>query len=239
MARSFTGTPDKIAMGAAAATADMTTGTVAAWVNPTSLIDNMAIVSNSGGAAQGFVFRLNSDGTLSFVTPGLDERIGTATTAVTTGTWWYVACAKSGSQTRFVRVSTLGVLAGENFAFLDTAGNGTAARIGCYNSGTDGDFFNGSIAQVGVWIPEQLSDADLLTMAFACLPSAITTADDGFWQLSPTSPGDSPEPDLSGNGYNGTVTGTTWTTHPINCGGAAVDTTTRRYQIRRSRMTSW
>lgn len=222
MARSFNGSSDLINMGAAAATADLTTGTVAAWVNASSFVLNMAIVSNCGGTAQGFIFRLGSGGQLKLVTPGLDERTGTATTQITTGTWWYVACAKSGSQTRFVRIDTGGTLAGENLAFLDTAGNGTAARIGCQNNGTSNtDFFNGSIAQVGVWIPEQLSDANLITLSQACLPSAIATADDGFWQLSPDSPGVSPEPDLSGNGYDGTVTGTTWATHPISCASGA------------------
>jgi Concanavalin A-like lectin/glucanases superfamily len=112
---------------------------------------------------------------------------------------------------------------GEGIVYVDGIASGTVSSgysgVGGGNqnfiignqSGGGSPFFNGKLAEGALW-NAVLSPNEIASLASGSLPYQIRPLSlAGYWPLYGVA---SPEPDLSGNGNNGTLTGTTYTNHP-------------------------
>jgi hypothetical protein len=209
VSRAFNGTSDKILCGTGSAL-NPAAITVLCWIYPTSFshLYQVPVDRSSVGAVNDGDYKLaikstgslavyvNQGGVLSFVDP--------ASNSLTTNAWntaGFVASAATG-----LIVYTNGVSSG-TFANSNALGTGNTQtfKIGTDSPNNVDYFVAGSIAEVAVW-SVALTSTEVTAYnngapAKTIQPSSLV----GYWPLR----GYSPEPDLSGNANNGTLTGTT------------------------------
>lgn len=168
--------------------------TLSAWIRPTALNDNVVLMIGAGAADPRAYLAVNSagPGTIGVVQDDgpTTATVSTSATA-TTGTWQHVA-GVFGLTARAV------YLRGGNKASNATALTAHTLTgplsIGRYDDGASvtGNYFDGSIAEVGVW-NVALTDDEIALLGRGYAPSLIRrSALAGYWPLRA---GASPEPD--------------------------------------------
>jgi hypothetical protein len=129
---------------------------------------------------------------------------GTGTNTLTSGIWYHLSAIFPNG------VAPTGYVNGN----LDGTGNAIFTQNGhsVTQSGTDAtNWFGGVLADVAIW-PVALSQAELSALSKGARPNTIRPPSlIGWWPLDGIQ---SPEPDLSGNVNNGTLTGTTFAAGP-------------------------
>lgn len=202
MARSFNGSTDLIDCGSSAVLIPPAI-TISCWVNPTGYPSSYAgIVCNDNGTASIVQTFLKADGTLAMYV-GSVHYDGGGVHTLSLGTWYNVICVYSNS---------IGFLTG----YVNGSFDGSVATSGALGAGT-GDLqfgceslgpsrkLNGLLADVGIW-STGLGAGEIAALAAGARPHRVRRGSlIGYWPLNGTS---SPEPDLSGNAFNGTLTGT-------------------------------
>jgi hypothetical protein len=204
MARSFNGTSDKVDCGAPPINSriDFTFSIWAlgnTWNGATKLF--MANGQIGAGSFQwigwnGSKFTTTMDGSGVF---------STATAGASTGVWYHLAATlDQASQDELLYVN--GVAQGTPqttlFVLNGNLGSNDNFKLGCgVNSNV---FLDGSLADAAVW-NAKLTAGEIASLANGARPHKIRPASlIRFWDVGLNSP----EPDLSGNVKNGTVTGT-------------------------------
>jgi hypothetical protein len=202
--RSFNGTTDKIATGNQTASNPIT---ISAWINPSAAQPTaygtvFSISNNSTAVAQ---LLLKTTGKLAtYLTVGGNSKsIDPGSVAISNNIWTHVLVVSDTSTLNLYVNGSLDTLTG--FAVAVASTSGIASGIG-EDPGTNASFFQGSIADVAFW-NVALTTAEISALAKGARPSIIRPKSlSGWWPLDGLQ---SPEPDLSGNAKNGTLTGTT------------------------------
>jgi hypothetical protein len=211
-ARTFNGTSDSISMGNDTNLNFTVPMTVAAWVNYNGISPNAPIVSFGNATAnRGWTFYAKSSSCGNGITLFLlNENGGCSGPATPTTGWAFIAVVVTASNFHYVVIPAGGALSESNEGGMPTTAL-TGANTGwigyTYNSGSQ--YFSGSIASVMVWVGSALTDSELQAAAYHG-PYAVNHALSGFWPLWGAA---SPEPDLSGNHFMGTLSGTTVANH--------------------------
>ena len=221
MSLTFTDTTtDVVDVGSPAAFDTMAVGTILTWVNPTTLANNHSYVRKRVSSTQNLSFQgSDASGNLGFfIAQSADLQVITNDTPLSTGAWhfagvhWDVGGA-TGDQAIFT--GTLSALATANSLGTQTEGtapqgNDSSASMGLGNTapGNNGSSCAADIAWVGIW-DIRLTLAQIQAQQFHPHVNANCI---GMWHLGFA--GDTGTvADLSGNGNNGTPTGTTVADH--------------------------
>ena len=183
--------------------------TMAAWIRQTNIIaQNQVIIAinDTTSNLNGWVLRsLPTSGFLS-VSYGTGT-FGTATTsvAVTAGQWNHVAavCPSSASRTAYLN----GVASTTDTTAVGGTPVPTETNIAVWQG--VGQYFNGSIAEAGIW-NVALDSAELVALAAGISPALVRPS--ALVAYYPLLGATSPEPDLM-RGQNLTVTGATASAH--------------------------
>jgi hypothetical protein len=210
MARNFNGSTDKIAFSSLGIT--NTQFTIAAWCYKTSSPSSPTVFEGSGVSASHFLFL--GQNLSSF--PGINIALGVSggrqetkcTTTFTNNVWTHIAGQfdTTTSPPTSGGIFINGVKDGSGIATVAQPGNSTyfdGPLIG--NSAIGNSPWPGNIADLAIWFT-LLTQGQITALANGARPHKIgaTPVKVYFplWGLS------SPEPDLSGNANNGTLTGT-------------------------------
>jgi hypothetical protein len=201
MGRSFNGSSDVITLPTSLGLS--TTGqTISFWVNITAGFD---------GALHGIVtLRVSGNynmiiGPFSTSPQVMDYFVNgqfavTGSTALVTGKWYNVVCCYDSTNGTTTYINGVSDGTFPNNGTLTTTL--TSASIGRDPSN---QYFNGLVADVAIW-NIALSSSNAAQLAAGYRPVDVNSANlKGWWPLSGYS---SPEPDISGNANNGTLTGT-------------------------------
>jgi hypothetical protein len=209
LARDFDGTDDKLDMGDATNLNGAFPMTVGAWVN----LDALALapfISRGSTASNGAGWYFgcgDASGNVTFGKSGVNTYDSSnADVQIATGTWSYhAAVIDNATGGTFYKVALDGTVTSQADSsvgsFSATACN--KSRIACLGRIADSNFVNGRIAELSVYVGEAFTSNEIRTLALYG-QSAVAYTPDGYWRLLGT---DDPEPDSSGNSYNGTVTG--------------------------------
>jgi hypothetical protein len=201
MARSFNGSSDHIDLSTSNTLNPTPSYSMSAWfICP--FVNAYNPVLAKGGAGNGFNLYVKSNKTLAVYSGGTSYD-GTGSQVCGTG-WNHVAVTIN--STSLVIVSYLNGVVDftSSGAFNTNDGNGTKAlEIG--GDGGGGHLYGGTIADVAVW-NAVLSSAEVIALSKGARPHTIRPLSlVAFWPLDGLQ---SPEPDLSGGVFNGTLTGT-------------------------------
>jgi hypothetical protein len=214
--RSFNGTSDFIDAGDPSALHITGAITLSAWVNNTTQpsVANGALLGrfdnlNGANTSLDYVMSFTTASKLLFAMSNSTPTffLVTGATAMSTSIWYHCLATYDGSSTIAVYVN--GVSDG-TAAASGTILNGAAHfYIGAIpNTGgspNPEDFFPGTVADAAVW-NTLLSASEITALAKGARPINIRSGSlKGWWPLDGLQ---SPEPDLSGNKNNGTLTGT-------------------------------
>lgn len=213
MARDFDGSSGYLDLGSRSALDPSFPLTVGAWIRPDTHPANGGYIFAQGRqSTSGFALATLSSTAphrLQFVKPGA-AGISATTVSLTNSVWQFVAAVVTSTNVRFIVITAAGSLSAENVAdstaFATSANDETIVGYLTASGGgaTANTRFDGRIAHLGVFIGEALTDAQVKAFAFGG-PSAVGHRPDVFlpiWGVA------SPEADLSGNAFNGTVNGT-------------------------------
>lgn len=202
MARSLNGSTDQIDAGTSGTLQPTSACTCSIWINPGTL-------SNAYNQLIGWDFChifLKSNSKLAlYVNVGGNtfNYDGTGTNTLSSNTWYHIAwTAASGvaAITGYVNGVSDGSVNGNSGALVQS-GNFTMG----WDHGTAGRNFPGKLADGAVW-STVLSASEIAALAAGIRPKDIRSSSlVGYWCLDGIN---SPEPDLSGNAKNGTLTGT-------------------------------
>jgi hypothetical protein len=209
MARAFNGGTDQITISAAPVTAYP--WTIACWLLTTSLGSDQIFfgVLDNGGANhdQFYIGFQNSSGKLF---GGATDDSGSffsliVGSAISTSVWYPVVWTGTSATNRTIYVLQGGSVVSLNDAtnIVNNTHGATTTRIGIFNSNLDP--VTGNIAECAVW-NVALTSAEATAYCQGSRAQTIrSSALKGYWPLGGIQ---SPEPDLSGNKNNGTLTGT-------------------------------
>jgi hypothetical protein len=200
-ARSFNGTSDHVNFGNI--TTSLTNTTVSLWANVTVAAAGgfgYLFSRNNSTNANFFEFGTHSGNWQFFVATvgGTSQANGTAVTA---GIWYHLALSYDSTNGSVFYVNGVSTLTGAAGGNMKTGS--TTAWIGGDPSGGGSGFANAIIADVAVW-NATLTLLEIKGLSQGMRPGAIRAP--VLW--SPVDGLQSPEADLSGNAFNGTVTGT-------------------------------
>ena len=218
-------TTDRVDIGAGSSLADLDPFTIFAWVFPTGTTANRAILGSRGqGAASVRQLRLNGSGGSS---GNLELRVTRATTSTSyitntrpmnvSNTWVCVMATfdSAASPTGRIYTGTLAALLAEATYGTSTAGAGAVSAEssashtwGNRDVGGFASAFQGRIA-CGLYLNRVLTLGEGLNLQF--FPRLLANTKN-FVLLGRNGVGT--QPDLSGNGNNGTVTGATASNGP-------------------------
>jgi hypothetical protein len=201
MARDFNGSTDQIFTSAYPVSSAAITLSV--WFNPSGNGNtyNGILIHNSTGFVQ--ILMRNTRNISWYVAANATISIDPGPTTLSIGQWYHLA---------FTYDSTNGLLTYINGASDGTvAANGNVHVIGSVGVAIGWDNINasrnvpGSIADAAEW-NIALSSSDIAKLVAGVRPPSVQFGSCvGYWPLDGYA---SPEPDLSGNGNNGTLTGT-------------------------------
>jgi hypothetical protein len=202
MARSFNGTTDLITLGTG-----FTPGgsfSLAAWsyiaVTPPGV---PATIFGSTVNTNGIQFYATFNMALSLDRYGFGNYVTTANNTLSLNTWTHVGITYDGASAKAYINGAL-----SNTGSIALAITGEPMFLGAVGSPAT-SFFNGRLADCGGW-NVVLTAAEFAALANGARPYQIRS-DIGYWPLDGLQ---SPEPDLSGNANNGTLTGTTLVAGP-------------------------
>jgi hypothetical protein len=219
MARNFDGTDDYISFGDLNIdpTSPMSMG---AWMYTNNTADTPAdsarerIISRANGTGTSYYFCLHGTHP-QFVRKGNSPTGGPLT--ITVSTWIFVAvrCQTNGANTdlNYLMYSLNGTLTTGNVQdnFNTYTGGANSTWIGRdRGGGAQDEEWDGKLAHVGVWLNDYVTDAEMKAYAFLGI-RAIGRTPDMYVPIYGTA---SSEPELGGRGFNGTVSGTTYSDHP-------------------------
>lgn len=192
MARSFNGTTDVITTGFSFVQPPFS---LAVWFNSTTVTPVQAMIGSN--IAQAVEFRLNST-VLEFVSSGIAV-IGSSSATFAANTWYRgVATYASGGGWAIYATG-----ASPSSGTMVEALTNTPLQIG--NQTNFSESWSGALADVAVW-NVVLSAAEAASLVQGARPFTIRPKSlIGYWPVDGLQ---SPEPDLSGNANNGTLTGT-------------------------------
>ncbi len=179
---------------------------MAGWLTiTTSPTSNLGVASTGNNKADGtplWLINFSAAGKLQLY-HGAGYQV-TDSAALTTNTWHHVAYTWN-SSTHLVSFYKDGVLLGSATA-ADSNYDNTNFYLGSGYNGT----LPGSLAEWTVWSVD-LTANEVAALALGGRPHRVRPASlTGYWPLWGLT---SPEPDLSGNANNGTLTGTAFATH--------------------------
>lgn len=202
MARNFSTTADCVQIGAAAIPALTFTGasfSLACWATLTGG-SGQRILLNEGGA-----YRLKLDGSSHLeLTIGSSGCVG-ATIIPANGAWYHFCGAYSAPTTTGLAYVN-GVQDGSATTVPAATSTTSPLAIGQTQATGGNSPWVGAIAEVGIW-NRVLTPAEVAALATGVpAPVAAPSGLVGYWPLHGVS---TTEPDLSGQGNNGTVSGTT------------------------------
>ena len=206
--RSFNGTTDLVNAGTAAILNPNGAGasmTGAVWIYPTSFPNAYnPVIGRSDGATHYYVLQPKSTGKMALYyidNGGVSRNYDPGNTTISTNVWSHLA---------FV-IPASGKGEGYINAVLDAqctiAGTGitTISASTCFGGDNHGAFFAGRLADAAIWNVNLLLP-ELKALANGARPWTIRPGNlVGYWPLDGLQ---SPEPDLTGNKNNGTLTGT-------------------------------
>lgn len=202
VALDFNGTTQDVDPGNETALEGQFPMTVGAWLSWDTAADG-AIVSRGRLGVSGWSFYadfISPNNELTLLKHGVRQDSSSGL-AIPTGSWVYVACVMSASNSmRFVKITPAGVVStSSNTNNANFTGTPTESGIAVNRNsgGTKISFLNGKLAHV-VKLDAALSDNELVTLAFTMRSPAKA-----FWMPLGVS---SPEVDWSGGGASGTRT---------------------------------
>lgn len=206
MARSFNGSSDRITP-IANTNSSLTQYTVSFLIQPTVTPVNLASQFTwQNGTGNSILIRNNGSSIVQGWWNGSVYHSVTSNFTQTVGSWAYVICTWNGSAYAIYVNSS----APDNSVNDATGpsglvpGGGTGVSIGCDAAGP-GKFWTGNMAEVAVW-NTALNTANITSLVNGVRPFRVNSANlVDWWPLDGLA---SPEPDLSGKGNNGTLTGT-------------------------------
>ena len=212
MSRSFDGVDDIIACGNGASLADVFDGggTFAAWIFPITLGEgNSGIIGckvNSGALTAAWSVFMNQTNKISmrYDFSSGDAVWGTANNSIKLKVWNHVAAVYDNGNiandpTMYINGVVMAITQTSNASGSRVSDSSNPFRIGS-RAGASDLVFNGSIAEVHLY-SRTLSPIEINQIMH--FPGSITDSA-GLWHLDGTA---APEPDSSGNGNGGTVTG--------------------------------
>jgi hypothetical protein len=221
LARAFNGSSDYIAAGTPAdATFQINTFTLSFWFRPKSAAlsgGTYGLVCNLNGSNGGVGAELNS-GKLLFES-GAGSITGAA--SLSANVWYHYLITAGVSQTCTVYLNGVAdgppLSAGSSF-FYNFGSVNTTLLFGAENKGSAGavnDFANVDLEDIAMW-NVFLSAGQIAQLAAGARANTIGANANliGYWPIT----GGSPEPDKSGSGKNGVLTGTTMTLGPAVLG---------------------
>lgn len=215
MSRNFNGSSGLLDFGVAdvlnptvASTGIITT---AAWIKPSTVVGRQRVAAYNDWSAssglKGWAFGIEGDEVRFTKFGGVD--ITSSTFTITTTAWHFIAGAMTQGNSDLYWMTAAGSVT--SFHSTSTAGMSFGTTHHCLiagrSSGTSGgitDRFSGLIAEVAVWPNVKLTEAELVAYAYggpwACgvKPSFYAP----IWGVA------SPEPELTGLGVSGTLSGT-------------------------------
>jgi Concanavalin A-like lectin/glucanases superfamily len=208
MARNFNGSSDQIAISISSGLNAFHSQSLSVWVYTNTLATPGTIFTVEGASTSQFslfMYGTPNAGKLGLFLSGGNVNLSTATLA--TNTWTHLVGVSDGSTITALYIN--GVLDSTGGA---SAGNGVTSPtiVGGIGyrayTGVSGGFWSGNIADVCFWDGVLLSALEIAQLANGVRPSSIRPK--SIVTLWPLDGLQSPEPDLSGNAYNGTLTGT-------------------------------
>lgn len=208
MARSFNGTSDKIAASPSINTNTLTLG---GWAIFNSLSAYDPLITSRTTLFAGLILSDQAGNPLTGVWKNAGAEYSAATgLTITTGAWTYCALVVTPSGLTIYRQTKGGTLGSYTINEVCAAQAESAWYLGA--DPTPARFLNGQLAEWGMWT-NTLTQDEIQALANGRLPYQIRPASlTAYWPLWGLS-GSTIEPDLSGNGNNGTLTGTAFATH--------------------------
>lgn len=219
MARSFSGTSGSfINMGAASIVnfADNSPMALACWVNFAVLTGTQSFVARGYDGRTGYSFQ--DDGTnLSFGSfDGSVTHGASWARTYATGAWHHIYGDYSGTPGTgvwrlFVDGSQVNTVTDTTGPLLVTARDFTAGGVNTSGVGAISQSFAGNMCDVAVW-NGPLTGTEISNLGGGTVRPSLTMSKTllGYWPFN----GGSPEPDLSGNGNVGVLTGTGFVADP-------------------------
>ena len=211
MSRSFDGVDDVINCGSSTSLDDLGPLSIGAWINIISAGENgfgaIWLKGDSSDSAGSKYFANSGVGQLAilfWITKAAGDQLQrTASTQLNASTWTFVHMTWDGSND-FNNIHIYYNLSEVSYASASNASSipsDAAFNLGIGNDPASGtQTFDGSIAHVQTW--NRVLSVNEMAQAMR-FPGSITRGLIGFWPLW----GGSPEPDYSGKGNSGTVTG--------------------------------
>jgi hypothetical protein len=208
MARNFNGSSDQIAISISSGLTASHSQSLSVWAYVNSLTNAGTIFTVEGASTSSFslfMYGTPNSGKLGLFLTGGSVNLSAGT--LSTNTWTHLVGVSDGNTITALYIN--GVLDSTGGA---SAGNGVTSPtvvggIGYQAySGINGGFWGGNIADVCLWDGVLLSALEIAQLAKGVRPSSIRPKNIVSWW--PLDGIQSPEPDLSGNAYNGTLTGT-------------------------------
>ena len=207
--RDFDGSNDRLDMGN---TNDITTGSVsiAIWVNLDEDASNDAMIGKGPPGAAGYVLHEDdsaSDVAEAFVHDGADSN-NCGGGAFPDATWVFYAMTWNNDTNAHKSYSSGSAqasatqLCSETSSVIGSITNASNFRIG--ERGDAGNDMAGLAAYGMVWAGKDLTAVEIVDAQFR--PGSIVDSLTGYWPIWGS---ESPEIDLSGSGFTGTVSGTT------------------------------
>lgn len=213
MARSFNGSSDDIVVASNSVFDIISAISISAWVYPTVTQDGIILCRNNF-SQEGYELRCDrsGNGLFSFVILNsslvLKQADSTTTVSSVLNVWTHLLGTYDGSNVKiYVNGSLQGTTA--QFGIINsTAGSSVGIGIDPENGQP---FFAGRIAEPLIWNVDLVAN-EAIALAKGCRATSVRPAFIvGYWPLNGLT---SPEPDLSGNVNNGTLTGTAYANHP-------------------------
>lgn len=212
MARSFSGgaTPtDYINVGTGSVLRFTNTFTISSWVYVNSMTSNMKwFIQGSGGVSGWGVGYLLASNSWGFTKCGVAD-IGSGVTP-SVNIWTHVLWTVSASANPILYIN--GALANNTGNTSGITPSSLTAYIGTdFGAAVVAFGWTGLIAETSLW-GTILSAGEIAALGAGAKTRSVRPASQvGYWPLYGLA---SPEPDLSGNKNNGTLTGTAYTNHP-------------------------
>ena len=173
--------------------------TVEMWIDPWATTDFLRIFCQKASASNDFMIcQVNSNITL-FTNGAVNRCIGAKYT--TTGGWFHLAVTRSGSTHNVFKNGLLTTAASGS-----TAGASNRNTIGCRYTTSYRNFFNGRLWNLRVW-NRALSQAEI--GRWMNMDPKPNRSDLLMWLPMNEAAGTTLS-DVTGNGWNGTITGCTW-----------------------------
>lgn len=212
MARSFNGVSDVVNCGGASGVFNISANgkiAISAWVNFGVIAANATICAKDfDGTTTPYQLIPSSATALAFQSFNGTTHGATVTPAgLTTGKWFHVYGDYDGATWHVV---VNGTSSGSSTDPVGPQSNSQPLTIGAFANANNP--LNGIVAEVGIWNTNLGLSGDVIALAsgvrcYNIRPKNLI----GYWTLDGLQ---SPEPDLSGNKNNGTVTGTAFASGP-------------------------